>query len=118
MQMKAKRICAIILIFLGVLVSSNLVRAEETEWQGENPSSNENITQMDEDGKVTQAQTENGKILEDTAESRANSGQIVNFNIGNVGITNFVNAETGEAGYTNGAYGADAAYLGMSGREK
>ena len=115
MQMKAKRICAIILIFLGVLVSSNLVRAEETEWQGENPSSNENITQMDEDGNVTQAQTENGKILEDTAESRANSGQIVNFNIGNVGITNFVNAETGEAGYTNGAYGADAAYLGMSG---
>lgn len=130
--MKIKKICAAFCVCVGVLVNCNLVSAEEieigirteqninfeeeSEWNGENPLSNENITQMDEQGNVVQSEKENGYIQDaENAEARANNGQIVNFNIGNSGVTNFVNAETGEAGYTNGAYGADAAYLGMAG---
>ena len=49
--------------------------------------------------------------------TRAASSEVyvVNFRTKESAVTNYNEYGTGDAGYTNGAYGADAAYLGTSG---
>ena len=69
-------------MFFRLKTEQNINFEEESEWNGENPLSNENITQMDEQGNVVQSEKENGYIQDaENAEARANNGQIVNFNI-------------------------------------
>ena len=46
--------------------------------------------------------------------ARASSVKVVNFRTKGNAVTNYTECGTGAAGYTNGAYGGDAAYLGTS----
>ena len=69
----------------------------------------ETITSMDEEGNVSKAPEESG-LLE--IDSLSNDGKIVNFNTKGAVVTTYTEVGTGNAGYTCGAYGADAAYLG------
>ena len=69
----------------------------------------ETITSMDEEGNVSEAPEESG-LLE--IDSLSNDGKIVNFNTKGAVVTTYTEVGTGNAGYTCGAYGADAAYLG------
>lgn len=71
------------------------------------------VTAMDEDGNVYEVEAGVGWVEEGAVPFAENDEKIVNFNIkGNV-VTEYI-ADTGDGGYTNGAYGADAAYLGES----
>ena len=89
---------------------------ETVEFQGENPESNQTITSMDLDGNVTEVVIEDGTVDSYAAEkARIGGGQIVNFNTGSGGVTEYVEEGTNTSGYTHGSYGADAAYLGTSG---
>lgn len=72
------------------------------------------ITSMDEDGNITEIESENG-TLEDEGISLLDgesSAKIVNFNTKGSAVTEYQEYGTGYDGYTNGMYGADAAYLG------
>lgn len=85
---------------------------------------NREYTVMDENGNITEAEPADGTVPEQNSSnsvtlfrSRAatSTAKVVNFNTKGNAVTNYTDAATGEAGYTNGAYGADAAYLGTSG---
>ena len=69
----------------------------------------ETITSMDEEGNVSEASDEPGLVEIDLL---SNDGMIVNFNTKGAVVTTYTEAGTGNQGYTCGAYGADAAYLG------
>ena len=72
------------------------------------------ITSMDEDGNITEIESENG-TLEDEGISLLDgesSAKIVNFNTKGSAVTEYQEYGTGYGGYANGMYGADAAYLG------
>ena len=69
----------------------------------------ETITSMDEEGNVSEAPEESGLLEIDLL---SNDGKIVNFNTKGAVVTTYTEVGTGNAGYTCGAYGADAAYLG------
>ncbi len=69
----------------------------------------ETITSMDEEGNVSEAPDESGLLEIDLL---SNDGKIVNFNTKGAVVTTYTEVGTGNAGYTCGAYGADAAYLG------
>jgi len=87
--------------------------AEESELENK---SIEEPTDMDENANVIPALDENGYVEEYAEQSRAITGQIVNFNTkGFSGVTSYTETDTGISGYTCGAYGADAIYLGRSG---
>ena len=88
--------------------------AEEENFTGENPWALEQVTGVDENGNVY--------VIPDDGETEyigrspltlAEGGELVNFRTKDVSeVTEYVD-ETGADGYTNGHYGADAAYLGM-----
>lgn len=86
----------------------------DNTFTGENQSSLEIITGMDEEGNIYEVPQENIEIpKENSPLARSLSPQIVDFNTKSSSqTTDFTEAVTGTAGYTNGAYGADAAYLG------
>ena len=89
---------------------------ETVEFQGENPESNQTITSMDLDGNVTEVVIEDGTVDSYAADkAKIGGGQIVNFNTGSSGVTEYVEEGSNTSGYTHGSYGADAAYLGTSG---
>lgn len=95
---------------------SMTVRAEDLKDL--NPYRQQTVTAMDENGNITEIGDSDG-IIEggEVSEERAlqsTTSLIVNFNTKNNAVTNFIEDGTGEAGYTNGDYGADAAYLGTS----
>lgn len=93
----------------------NYVHAEDYEGRP--------VTGMDEEGNVYEIEPEVGIVDEALLESEimtfTEEDMIVNFNTkGNV-VTEYKELYTGADGYTNGAFGADAAYLGMeNGRVK
>lgn len=77
------------------------------------------VTTMDENGNVYEVIAEDGDASDiavpfgiATFAARSMSGKIVNFNTKGSGLTYYTEYGTGTAGYTCGAYGADAAYLG------
>lgn len=77
----------------------------------------EQITGMDEDGNVYVIETESGDFPQTSvrrarARTAVSSIQVVNLNTKGNAVTDYTEVSTGAAGYTNGAYGADAAYLG------
>lgn len=72
------------------------------------------VTSMDENGNITETDS-SAKRLEgsDTSTlSKSEEPMIVNFRTKSNAVTEYKEDKTGEAGYTNGAYGADGAYLG------
>jgi len=78
------------------------------------------VTGVDEYGQVYEIETESDGVVSDTdMHMYADSVYIVNFRAdssGNAvsGTTSYTEYSTGSSGYTNGAYGADAAYLGTT----
>ena len=71
---------------------------------------------MDDEGNITDADS-SAKLIENPAgpkKTRSGEPQVVNFRTKNNEITEFIEQETANPGYTNGAYGADAVYLGSA----
>lgn len=91
-------------LFVGIWFSTD-VKAEE---YGDRP-----VTGMDEEGNVYEVEPEVGWVEEGPSTFAENGEMVVNFNTKGNATTSYT-ADTGDAGYTNGAYGADAAYLGES----
>ena len=110
MKKKKRKIILLFLCTLFFFLSPQSVRAEE-------PRLPEELTGMDLDGNVYVLEDENGIVEEQEAGLERSAGTlIVNFNTkGFSKVTNYTEAGTGTEGYTCGAYGADAAYLGSSG---
>lgn len=76
----------------------------------------ESVTSMDEEGNVKKVDS-GPKLIENPAgpnKSRTGEPQVVNFRTKNNAVTEFIEQETAKPGYTNGAYGADAVYLGYA----
>lgn len=70
------------------------------------------VTGMDEEGNVFETDAEPGIVEEDITTFSNENEKIVNFNTKGNAVTNYTEADAGDTGYTNGAFGADAAYLG------
>lgn len=84
--------------------------------QNEYVSGQDHITSMDDEGNITDADS-SAKLIENPAgpkKTRSGEPQVVNFRTKNNEITEFIEQETANPGYTNGAYGADAVYLGSA----
>ena len=95
--------------------------AAVSDIQDENSQRLEEVTATDEDGAIREIADVDGTVDEaDGADvialfaMRSSSPQVVNFNTKGNAVTNYTDEDTGSSGYTNGAYGADAAYLGMT----
>ena len=108
--------------------------AASTELQDENSQRLKTVTAMDEEGDIYEVGETDGTVKEDTsdlqdddessdagsvpenrislfsARTSAVSMKVVNFNTKSNDTTDFT--YSGGSGYTNGDYGADAAYLG------
>lgn len=94
-----------------VLVDDSRERREIVET--ECLAAKETITAMDERGNVYSVESESGRLeTAMTRYQRTVSPKIVNFNIQGNSVTEYTECGTGNSGYTNGMYGADAAYLG------
>lgn len=91
----------------------------ESGLTDENPQRLEEVTAMDEDGNIYQVDDEGGEVSESGiarfSMARTAVVKVVNFRTKGNAVTEYKEFGTGTAGYTNGAYGADAAYLGTSG---
>lgn len=96
--------------------------------EDENITREDSVTAMDEDANVIEIEESEGVVENETAlprlkaKSRATTTSsstvyVVNFNTKGNATTSYTEADTGISGYTNGAYGADAAYLGTSGNK-
>lgn len=87
-----------------------------SEIQDENSQSQESVTAMDENGNITEVGDSDGVVEDEgsNARARSSSPMIVNFNTKSNETTSYTEDGTGKAGYVNGDYGADAAYLGTS----
>lgn len=95
-----------ICLMAGIWISAD-VQAEEYEGRP--------ITAMDEEGNIYEVEPEVGLVEEDITTFADSNEKVVNFNKKGDATTEYTDAEIGDAGYTNGAYGADAAYLGETG---
>ena len=76
----------------------------------------EKLIGTNENGEVYEISAEIGLVQQDEESNelaRSGSAKIVNFNTKGAVVTVYNEVETGAQGYTCGAYGADAAYLGM-----
>ena len=98
-------------------------QAAGTSIQDENSQRLEETTVMDAEGNIYEAEDTEG-IVEDAdagiavaSKSARAQVMVVNFNTKGNEVTTYVDEATGTEGYTNGAFGADAAYLGMSGEK-
>ena len=97
------------------------------ELQDENPYRTETVTAMDENGNITEVGDSDGSMTDGddasngistyslSPRSATSSVKVVNFNTKDNAVTEYTEDGTGALGYTNGDYGADAAYLGTSG---
>ena len=130
-------VCALFMsMILTVMPGMKSYAAEETgesaaasELQDENSQRLDSVTAMDEDGSIYEVGESDGTVDEGTAEesieedggialfsarsARSVSTKVVNFNTKANATTEFT--YSGGDGYTNGNYGADAAYLGTDG---
>ena len=95
--------------------------ASASELQDENIQRLEEVTAVDEDGTIREIDDEKGIVDEaDGADRitlfsmRSFSPKVVNFNTKGNAVTNYTDEINGISGYTNGAFGADAAYLGTT----
>ena len=114
MGKKSKQMAALFMagaVITGMTEMPLRVYAEEEPQKVE-----EKLIETDEYGNVYEIEPEIGLVEEDKSirMARDSSAQIVNFNTKGAVVTEYTEAETGAQGYTCGAYGADAAYLGTS----
>lgn len=100
-------------LFLMGIVGMN---AEASELRDENPERLEAVYAMDEEGNVFEIDGSAGIVEESEtatfAMTRETVAKVVNINTNGNAVTEYTEYATGASGYTNGAYGADAAYLG------
>ena len=120
--MKKRGIALLLCACLGLTGTMGTVRAqaagseESSSFQGENSDALEHVTGVDEEGNVYEvSDTEEAEIIGRSPLTLAAEGQLVNFRTKSSSslVTYYTDAVTGNEGYTNGYYGADAAYLGM-----
>lgn len=115
-----------LLVCLGAALPDIASHAEEMSGEqtsagsgleDENPQRLDAVTAMDEDGNIFEVDEEGGELKDPgiAAYSQDISVKVVNFRTKGNAVTNYTEYGTGAAGYTNGAYGADAAYLGTNG---
>lgn len=104
----------------GQNIESNEIQNEEQQAEQNQKTEldgmEEKLIGTNENGEVYEINSESGVVQqdEDTAKrARSGSVKIVNFNTKGAEVTVYNEVETGVQGYTCGAYGADAAYLGM-----
>lgn len=123
-------ICMLFMSMILTTIPGMESRAEESDGgttsadsaiQDENPQRLEEVTAMDEDGSIYEITDENGIVETDEVNSqiamfssRSASVKVVNFNTKGNKETYYEDETNGGEGYTNGAYGADAAYLGTT----
>ncbi len=113
-------------------------QAAASELQDENSQRLEEVTATEEDGSIYEIGETDGTVSEENAEeavqeeveeaeaevaaaangiamfsARSVSTKVVNFNTKGNATTSYID-DQGRSGYTNGAYGADAAYLGVT----
>lgn len=110
--MKQKKVLMMILMCIFFAMGHNSVAMAEDELNNGLP---EVITGMDENGNVYELDSSSGYVEETVSVQRGGSTKVVNFNTKSGSVTNYTEVGTGATGYTYGAYGADAAYLGTSG---
>lgn len=86
----------------------------QEEYQAGEVEHSDEITAMDENGNIIVVGDSDGMIESSGVSvfSRTTPLKVVNFNTKNGSVTEYKEYSTGAAGYTNGDYGADAAYLG------
>ena len=109
-QKKVLTVIFSILLIAGLWTS--VVRAED-EFNNGLP---EVLTGMDENGDVYELDTSSGYVDVPMVMSLSDDVKVVNFNTkGFSAITEYTEVGTDIGGYTCGAYGADAAYLGTFG---
>ena len=95
------------------------IQPSATELQDENSQRLEEVTAMDESGNIYEIEDTDGAVAEEESNGiarfamRSAGPQVVNFNTKGSAVTSYTDVNGG-SGYTNGAYGADAAYLGMT----
>lgn len=110
-QKKNRKIHALLLAFgIGLLGVWNM--GEPVAVYG----AEESITSMDEEGNMKKVDS-SAKLIENPAgpdKTRKGEPQVVNFRTKNNAVTEYIEQETAKPGYTNGAYGADAVYLGYA----
>ncbi|WP_289300951.1 N-acetylglucosaminidase [Sporofaciens musculi] len=115
-----------LLVCLGATLPGIMSHAEEMSGEqtsagsgleDENSQRLDAVTAMDEAGNIFEVDEEGGELNDPgiAAYSRDISVKVVNFRTKGNAVTNYTEYGTGAAGYTNGAYGADAAYLGTNG---
>lgn len=117
-----KRTLSLVLaVCMGVAIFSafpSQVSADETaELKDENVTRPEIVTNVDENGNVTEEKNEGAKLVDTnnyrySTKAYSENTKIVNFNTKGNATTKYTEYSTGKGGYTNGRYGADAAYLG------
>ncbi len=124
-------ICSLFMCMALAVLPGMKSSAEETtggtseaaaENQDENSQRLEEVTGMDENANIYEIEDTEG-VVDESQENgiatfaRAVPGpQVVNLKTKTVSKnTEYTDTATGDTGYTNGSYGADAAYLGMSG---
>lgn len=101
------------IITLCIMYTALSVKADT--FKGERIDEQEAITYVDENGNITEGTDESGKFPEKSLQLRAEQVKIVNFNISGSRVTEYKNTKDSSIdGYTNGAYGADGAYLGTT----
>lgn len=91
--------------------------SSESGLKDENSQRLEEVTGMDENGNIFTVEETEGTVTNASRAfraARASSVKVVNFRTKGNAVTNYTEYGTGAAGYTNGAYGGDAAYLGTS----
>lgn len=91
--------------------------ANAEEWKDENILRQKAVFGMNEDGKIYEVEDEDGSvsniIMDTENKARSTSAKVVNFNTKSSTVNTYYNEyETNVQGYTNGNYGADAAYIG------
>lgn len=111
-------VCLCVIYVPGIESQAGDVSGERTSadsgLEDENPQRLEEVTGMDKNGNIFEMDETEGEVSvpEIVALSDEPSVKIVNFGTKGNAVTNYTEYSTGAAGYTNGAYGADAAYLG------
>lgn len=107
-------ICALMVFSLQTFNVANAASSLEDE----NQTKLDQATGVDTEGDVFSVEDDDsGKVQSNgisTFSTKSTSVKIVNFRTKGNAVTNYTEVSTGVSGYTNGAYGADAAYLGTS----
>ncbi|WP_461816218.1 triple tyrosine motif-containing protein [Faecalimonas sp.] len=100
------------------LVEENIIKSEDGQvdkFHGEKVVDEMNVSIMDKEGDISYIDISKDKTeVKTKVVEKTITSQIVNLRK-QPGVLEYTEEETGASGYTVGAYGADAAYLGMSG---